>query len=246
MFELINDDCLSVIAGIPDSSIDLVITDPPYNIGSDDKRTKVGNKIVSNKEAWGKWDSYEEDEYNEFIFFVLQEIYRILSDGGALYFFTAREKNGYFCEYATKQIGFNYQNTIAIVKQNPIPQFSKRNYRSAFELAFYVSKGKLKTFNFLGQGTMVNAHQYIIGSLKQSSHPTEKPLSIIKILVNVSSNEGDLVFDPFSGSGTTGVASVIYERDFLGVEIDEEYYKESYQRINNALQGTKQETLFYG
>jgi len=229
MSKLILGDCLEEMKKIEDNSVDLILTDPPYNIGDKNKRTKMGNNIVSNMEAWGKWDNYTWEEYENMIISLLKESLRILKNGGAFYCFTAREFNGYFTKKAM-DMGFKYNNTLAILKDNPLPHFCKNNYRSCFELCFYVSKGKPNTFNFLSQKICKNVFNYLIGK-KETTHPTEKPLGFCENIIKISSNENDLVFDPFMGSGTTGVAALKLKRNFLGIEIDSNYFEIAKKRI---------------
>lgn len=227
---IIHGDCMEHMKNIDNESIDLIVTDPPYNIGQANKRTKVGNKIISNKEAWGEWDDFDNKEFDKFMFDILKEFKRIMKEGASLYCFTAREKNGFYNDYACNELGFTYQNTIAIIKENPLPHFTKTNWRSAFELAFYISKGKPKTFNFINQQKMVNIQKYVIGN-KDSKHPTEKPLKVVDLLVQVSSNENDLVLDPFLGSGTTSIACHDLKRNFIGFELKKEYYDNAVLRL---------------
>lgn len=225
-----NMDCMNGIKEIPNESVDLIITDPPYNIGQENKRTKVKNVIMSNKEAWGEWDDYDPLEFEEFFVSYLKECFRILKKGGVMYCFSAREDNGYYI-HKSVDIGFTYLNSLCIVKNNPLPHFSKTNYRSAFELCFYVCKGeKPKTFNFISQQECINVYHYLIG-IKDTEHPTEKPLNFFKRLIKISSNEGDLVFDGFMGSGTTAVAAKQLNRDFIGFEISKDYLAMSDKRL---------------
>ena len=229
-----NLDCIKAIKLIDNESVDLIITDPPYNIGQENKRTKVGNVIMTNKEAWGEWDDYEPAEFELFFTNYLKECFRILKRGGAMYCFSAREDNGFYIHKAV-DIGFTYLNSLAIVKDNPLPHFAKTNFRSAFELCFYVCKGdKPKTFNFISQQECVNVYRYLIG-IKDTEHPTEKPLNFFRRLIKISSNEGDLVFDGFMGSGTTAVASKQLNRNFIGFEISKEYCKIAQNRLNQEI-----------
>lgn len=224
-----NRDCIEVMSEIEDEKFDLIIADPPYNIGDDNKRTKVGNVVMTNKEAWGEWDSFTQRDYDRFIFKVIRESYRILKKGGSFYMFSAREDNGYFIRYAMRK-GFKYKNTLAILKQNPLPSFRMNNWRSAFELCMYLTKGKPKTFNFLSQEECVNVYPYLIGR-KETDHPTEKPRGFIERIIQVSSNEGDIVFDPFLGSGTTMIAAINLGRKFEGCEKSEAYFNEILKRL---------------
>lgn len=225
--------CLDAFEGLKqleEESVDLVVTDPPYNIASQHKITKQGNRIVSTMEAWGEWDTYHPFDYDVMMMRLISECYRVLKSGGSLYLFTAREDNGFFIRKALER-GFTYQNQLALLKRNPLPHFHKTNWRSAFELCLYVSKGKPKTFHFLSQPECVNVYPYPIPQ-KETAHPTEKPLEFIKRLIQVSSNEGDLVVDPFMGSGTTAVACQQLKRRFLGFEVNRRYVKLAEQRLH--------------
>ncbi len=222
-------DALVGLSKLPDASVDLVITDPPYNIARPGRSTMKGGKIVSTMSAWGSWDCFQPFDYDLFISKVISECYRVLKSGGALYMFTAREDNGFFIRKAIER-GFTYRNQLAIIKKSPQPSFSKANWRSAFELCFYVTKGKAKTFNFLSQPECVNI--YPCGTRhKSTKHPTEKPFEMIRRMVGVSSNPGDLVLDPFMGSGTTAAAAKASGRSFLGFELKSEYHQMAYSRL---------------
>ena len=222
-------DALEGLKRLSEESVDLMVTDPPYNIASKQKKTKQGGKIVSTMEAWGEWDTYHPFDYDLLIMRVISESYRVLKTGGSMYLFTARQDNGFFCRKAVER-GFTYKNQLAILKRNPLPHFQKTNWRSAFELCLYVSKGKPKTFHFLSQQECVNVYPYPIPQ-KETAHPTEKPLGFIRRLIQVSSNEGELVVDPFLGSGTTAVACQQVGRDFIGFEMSREYVQMAENRL---------------
>lgn len=209
--------------------IDLILTDIPYNIGTKDRWGLVGGISTSNYVSFGDWDDMPIEHYDDMVLTFLSESYRLLKDGGAIYFFTAREDNGYFTRKA-KEIGFEYQNTIALVKSNPIPSMGFRNYRSCFELCAYMSKGKVKTFNFVSQGYCKNVFE--TGNKHGiTMHPTEKPLDLMIKMIRVSSNVGDLVLDPFAGSSTTLEACIKTGRNGIGIEKNREYFEMSKQRL---------------
>ncbi len=210
-------------------SVDLVVTDPPYNIASKARTTMKSGKPLSTMKAWGKWDSMNPFDYEVMILTVLSECFRVLKPGGALYMFTAREQSGYFVRKAVQR-GFVYRNQLAMVKKNPLPSLSKSNWRSAFEACLYVTKGKPRTFNFVSQAECKNVFHYANACLR-TKHPTEKPLPLIELIVRVSSNEGELVLDPFMGSGTTAVACKDLDRNFLGFELEPEYIKMARARL---------------
>src|SRR3989338_4449556 len=119
-------DCLQGMKLLKSDSIDLIITDPPYNIASPYCFTKSGGRIVTTQQAWGKWDTYHPFEYELLIMQVINESYRILKPGGAMYMFTANADNGYFIRLA-KQRGFISRNQLAIVKKNPQFSYTRKN-----------------------------------------------------------------------------------------------------------------------
>lgn len=225
-------DAIEGLKRLPDASVDLVVTDPPYNIASKDRSTMRKGKIISTMKAWGAWDHYHPFDYDILIMSVISECYRVLKPGGALYMFTAREQNGFFIRQAVAR-GFVYRNQLAMVKKNPLPSFSKANWRSAFEACMYLTKGKPRTFNFVSQAECKNVFHFS-NTRHVTAHPTEKPLDLIKLIVQVSSNEGDLVVDPFMGSGTTAAACKELGRTFLGFELEPEYIKMANERLKGG------------
>ncbi len=231
-------DAIEGLKRIEDDSVDLIVTDPPYNIASADRTTMKNGKPLSTLKAWGHWDCFHPFDYDVFLMQVISECYRILKPGGALYMFTAREQNGYFVRQAVAR-GFTYRNQLAMVKKNPLPSFAKSNYRSAFELCMYLTKGKpeLKTFNFVSQAECKNVFHYA-NSHRSTQHPTEKPLEFTKLLVQVSSNAGDLVVDPFMGSGTTAVAAQELGRRYLGFELERDYLAMARKRLKGGTRKT--------
>ena len=225
-------DAIKGLKRLHDGSVDLIVTDPPYNIASPSRMTMKSGKPISTMKAWGKWDSMHPFDYDVLIMSVISECFRVLKPGGALYMFTAREQNGYFIRQAVAR-GFTYRNQLAMVKKNPLPSLSKSNWRSAFDTCLYVTKGKPKTFNFISQAVCKNIFLYA-NTHRQTQHPTEKPLDLIKLIVQVSSNEGDLVIDPFMGSGTTAVACKTLNRRCIGFELEEEYIKMARERLKRT------------
>ena len=162
-------DAIEGLKKLPDASVDLVITDPPYNIARKDRQTMNSGTIVSTMDLWGQWDSFHPFDYDLLILQVLSQCYRVLKPGGALYMFTARQQSGYFVRKAVQR-GFTYRNQLAIIKKCPQPSLNKANWRSAFDLCAYLIKGdKAKTFNFVSQKDCVNVYRYPI-RIKQTDH----------------------------------------------------------------------------
>ena len=236
-------DALEGLKKLDSNSVDLIVTDPPYNIASNNALTIQQGELKSTADAWGKWDTYHPFDFVNVICQVIIECYRVLKPGGSFYMFTAQEDNGYFIKKAVAR-GFQLRRVMAMVKKNPLPSLSKRNWRSSFELCMYMTKPSIGrnsgykdvTFNFLSQQDCINVFHYANGK-RYTKHPTEKPLSFIERLVCVSSNKGDLVLDPFMGSGTTAVAAKKHGRNFIGFDLCKEYIKMANKRLGEIKNG---------
>lgn len=227
-------DAIKGLKQLPDNSVDLIVTDPPYNIASKSKLLIFQGKLQTTDEAFGGWDTYHPFDFDNLIRQLISEAYRVLKPGAGFYMFTARETNARFIEMAVQR-GFTYRSVIAMTK-SPAPSIYKNHWRSGFDLCLYATKGKSKTrvFNFLTQAEMSNVQTYSPRN-KVSKHPTEKPIELIERIIRVSSNPGDLVVDPFLGSGTTAVAAKKLGRKYLGFELDGPYL----QIIRDRLEQTE-------
>lgn len=226
-------DAIEGLKQLDNNSVDLVVTDPPYNIASKNKTTIRNGKLMSTMEAFGEWDTMHPFDHELLMLQVISQCYRVLKPGGIMYMFTSEEDNGYYIRKA-KERGFTYKLQIAIAKTTQVPSVFKNCWRRTYQLCFSVSKGKPKTFNFLSQQEMVNLYSYSI-THKKTTHPTEKPLEFIKKLIAVSSNKGDLVLDPFMGSGTTAAACQELKRQYIGFDTDAEYLRMARQRLKGDL-----------
>ena len=209
-----NGDCLELMKELPDGSIDTVITDPPYNISNyGNSLTKKGNDIVrADFGEWDKWDTQE--EYFNWCIDWIKILEKKVVEKGSFYVFFDNHYADHLTWLIEKATSFRQKCPLIIVKNNPIPHVRKTNFRSAFERVTLFVKDvdkKPKTFNFLSQEKMKNVLFYNIGQ-NQTIHPTEKPMKIIKQFIEVSSNEGDTILDPFMGSGTTGVCAIKLNR----------------------------------
>lgn len=227
-----NKSCFDFLPSIDSKSVDLILIDPPYEIS---RETNFQNGELTGTDTdrfrismdFGDWDknftNLEE---------VFKQGYRILKDGGTMICFYDLWKietiKRYYENNKFKQIRF-----IEWLKTNPVPINSKINYLSnAREIAVLGVKKSKPTFNSSYDNGL---YQYPICHDKGRFHPTQKPLELIKELIIKHSNEGDVVLDCFSGSGTTGVAAIQTNRQFIGCEINPEYYEQSKKRIESIL-----------
>jgi site-specific DNA-methyltransferase (adenine-specific)/modification methylase len=228
-----NCDCLKYLKKIPDDFVDLVVIDPPYNVSQKQNINYKGFNIIKN---FGDWD-FGFDPLP-----VLKEIKRVLKPKGQIYVFCSTKQIPIYMNVFEKE--WFFRNLLVWHKTNPAPRLSKTNYVFSNEYIIYAinEKGKPSesTFNYKKHNEMYNT---IITSALQgkerlkddngkTAHPTQKPLSILKKLISVSSNKDDIVLDCFMGIGSTAVACKELGRNFLGCELDEKYWKIGCDRLN--------------
>lgn len=221
-------DSRDVIRRIPDGSIDFILTDPPYNIGKHSTgniplpgRTAMNNDVAD----WDHVDFNPEEWAGEFI--------RILKPTGNLFIFTSYNQLGRW--YDCLDHRFDTSNFMVWHKTNPAPKIFKAGFLNSCEMIF-TCWNKKHTWNFISQAEMHNFLESPIcmrpERLSDPKHPAQKPVSILKKMLQIASNEGDIVFDPFMGVGSTGVAALSMGRRFIGVEIDQNYFEAARKRIN--------------
>lgn len=241
--QIILGDCLEVMKGMADSSVDMILTDPPYNISklNDQRdRSKSASPIMRRKKAlnydFGGWDNMERDDFLEFTDRWLNECVRVLKDGGTIISFFNKEDISYL-GWQAKPLGVRTRTIISWHKTNPVPSFRKVNYLSACEFIWIGSKGdKPWTMNF---GMQKDTHNFFetpnSSSYGETKHPTEKPLTLMNWLIKTHSNEGDTILDPFLGSGTTAKAAKSLNRNYIGIEINPEYVKIAENRLKQEV-----------
>lgn len=226
-------DAIEGLKALPDQSVDLIVTDPPYNIASKSRQTMRGSRLLTTAESFGSWDVMHPFDHEILMLQVISEAYRVLKQGGSFYLFTGRHENGYYVRKAVER-GFTSRTQIAIVKTPAMVSVYKNAWRSGFDMCMFLTKGRVGAFHFPGHAEAVNVYQHHI-QRKHSTHPTEKPLELIKRFVKVSSNPGDLVVDPFMGSGTTAVACKALGRRYLGFELNPDYVKMAEDRLRGTV-----------
>jgi DNA modification methylase len=219
MIDLRLGDCLEVMRSIPDKSIDLVLTDPPYNIARNNNFSTMGRAGID----FGEWDKGFD------LFSYIDQVSRILKKDGSFVVFNAWRNLGSIADYAEKQ-GFNTKDMIRLEKSNPMPRNRDRRYITDYECAiWFVKNGAKWTFN--RQDSKYQRPKFV-ASIESGLHPTQKNLSLMENLVKIHSNQGDMVIDPFMGSGTTGVACKNLNRKFIGIEQDANYFEIAKNRIH--------------
>jgi len=234
-YKIITGNSRKKIKNIPDKSISLILTDPPYNLGlySNGNIKMNWRKDFNNDIA--EWDKVE-FEPKEW----LNEFKRILKPNGNIFAFTSYNLLGKWHEVFDPE--FDTFQFMVWHKTNPAPKIRRAGFLNSCELVI-CAWNKKHTWNFSKQNEMHNFIETPIcmgkERTKDPKHPTQKPVSVLEKIIKMASNERDLVFDPFMGVGSTGVASLKLNRRFLGIEIDKQYVKASRKRIKEIISKNK-------
>ena len=221
-----NLDFLDVVQTMEDSSVDLIVTDPPYKTTKRgiSKSTTTGGLVRSELGKQGKIFKHNDIKISEF----MPHLYRVLKEGSHCYIMT-NHVNLIEMLNVAKACGFHFIKSLIWDKGNKI---MGQCYMSQFEYILFFRKGKHKKINYCGTADILN-----VPNIKsknehgQNLHDTEKPVELMEILIKNSSSEGDIVFDPFMGIGSTGVACKNLQRKFIGIEIDKQYFDIANTRI---------------
>lgn len=220
-------DSYKLIKRIPTASVDLILTDPPYNLSPYSTGNMKFNwrKDINNDLA--KWD---EKQFNPCDW--IEDFKRILKPTGNIFAFCSYNLMGKWHEVFDPE--FDTFQFIVWHKTNPVPKFRKAGFLNSCELIVCVwNKGH--TWNFTKQKEMHNFIETPIcmgnERVKDPTHPTQKPVKVLKHIIKIASNPGDLVFDPFMGVGSTGVAAIELGRRFLGMEVDPKYSQKAKERM---------------
>lgn len=217
MIEIHNDDCLTMLKGIKSKSVDLVITDPPYKV--DTKGAGVYGSVASFKNIECMADGIKNE--------VLDELCRVMKKIN-IYLFCSKNQLLPLINYFTdKKCNWNL---LTWHKTNPIPTCNNKYLPDTEYILFFREKG-VKI-----QGTYDTKKTYFITPINVKDkelyqHPTCKPVEILQNFIVNSSNENDVILDPFMGSGSTGVACINTHRNFIGIEINAKYYETAKTRL---------------
>ena len=236
--ELFKDDCLNAMKKIRNDSVDLILTDPPYNLGLFMKKRATNLKQMrENFFGAAGWDDLEYSEWIQSMDNFFMEASRIIKVRGSVIMFMSIIKVESIIKIAEKY-GFYYKTTGIWHKLNPMPRNMNLHYINSTEAWIYFTyKKHTGTFNNNGQA-LHDFYESVLtprSEKKYGKHPTQKPIDLLEQFINTLSNENDVVFDPFMGSGSTGVAAVKNNRKFIGTEINEDYYDIAHQRIRESM-----------
>ena len=214
--------------------VDLIITDPPYNISRENNFQTIGRQGID----FGKWDhNFDQTSW-------IEEIKNIIKNTGSILIFNDWKNMGEISK-ALEKNGFHIKDLISWKKTNPMPRNVNSRYVSDREFCLWATKSNKWTFN------KPKDLKYLRPELTDSNplgskriHPTQKSLKIAKELIEIHSKEGDLIFDPFSGSGTFSCAAVSLSRKSIACEIDKNYFKDSIEKLNES-KDLKKSPLYY-
>lgn len=223
---------------LPDGSVDLILTDPPYNLGQFTKeRGSCLETMRPNFFAAAGWDDLDFDTWSAFMDSMFAECSRVAKVGSAMIVFMSIIRVETIIQLAT-QHGFYYKTTGIWHKTNPMPRNMNLHFINSTEpWIYFVYKKRTGTFNNDGKAT----HDFIEtpvappGEKRFGKHPTQKPVALMERFVALLSNPGDIVVDPFMGSGSSGVAAVLNGRVFYGADINQEYCRIAEERLKEVI-----------
>lgn len=227
LYELINGDAVESMNNLKSESIDLIVTDPPYKVTSRGGTGNSGGMCKNKAFSSGKVFKYNDIKPIDYI----PEFYRLLKDGSHCYIMT-NHVNLYDMLTVAKNSGFHFIKSLIWNKGNKI---MGQAYMSQFEYVLFFRKGKFKKINKCGTPDILNIpNKKNKRDNGKNIHDTEKPIDLMKILIENSSQENELVLDPFFGVGSTALACKQLNRKFIGTEIDKEYYDITCNRLKEG------------
>jgi modification methylase len=245
---ILMDDCIAAMAGLPDACIDMIFADPPYNLqlGGDLFRPE-GGRVDAVDNDWDKFDTFA--AYDNFTTAWLHEARRILKPGGTLWVIGSYH-NIFRVGSRLQDAGFWILNDIVWCKTNPMPNFKGTRFTNAHETLIWAAHGERSkyTFNYRAMKSLNDELQMrsdwtfpICGGQERikrggtKAHPTQKPEALLYRILLACTNRGDVVLDPFFGTGTTGAVARRLGRHWIGIERDATYVDVAHERIAAAL-----------
>lgn len=253
--QILHGDCLEILKSLPENSVDLIFADPPYNLQlQNDLYRPNMTKVDAVDDGWDKFDGFA--EYDAFTREWLSASWRVLKDTGTIWVIGSYH-NIYRVGALMQDLGFWILNDIVWTKNNPTPNFRGVRFTNAHETIIWAQKkkGAKYTFNHqsmkaLNDDLQMRSDWYlpIVTGKKRlkvngkKAHSTQKPEALLYRVIMASSNPGDVVLDPFFGSGTTGAVAKKLGRNWIGIERDKKYIRVAQKRID-AVQTADREAL---
>jgi site-specific DNA-methyltransferase (adenine-specific) len=233
-----NQDCLNIMKNIEDNSIDLIVTDPPYKVTSSGTAGNTGGMLKKSLFMSGKLFEHNDIKPIQYI----PEFFRVLKKDAHCYIMTNHINLIEILNVATN-CGFHFVKSLIWDKGNKI---MGRYYMSQFEYILFFRKGSEKQINNCGTSDIFRIPNKKMSNCDDDGnlHDTEKPIELMKILIENSTKEGELVLEPFAGIGSTILACIKSKRHFIGVEIDKKYYETILVRIGEIEKPMPKGSLF--
>ncbi len=246
-FVLYHGDSLKILSQLPENSIDMIFADPPYNLSNGGFTCHAGRAVSVNKGEWDKSRGLDKDF--EFHLNWITLCRKVLKPHGTIWI-SGTYHSIYQCGYALQYVGYHILNDISWFKPNGSPNLSCRYFTASHETLLWARKEKKAKhiFNyeemknsdwpedFLKKPSKQMRSVWAIGTPKPEEkkfgkHPTQKPLELLRRIVLSSTNRGDIVLDPFTGSSTTGLAAASNGRKFVGIDNEKNYLELSKKRF---------------
>ncbi len=244
---IVKGDSIEILREIPSNSVDLIFADPPYNLQLKDELWRPNQtKVDAVTDEWDKFNSFE--EYDKFSKQWLTECKRVLKKDGAIWVIGSYH-NIFRLGKIMQDLGFWFINDIIWVKTNPMPNFRGTRFTNAHETLIFAvtNEDSMYTFHYKSMRVynddiqmrsdweipICNGTERVRVEGKKA-HSTQKPEELLRRVILSSSNTGDIVLDPFMGSGTTGVVSKLLGRNYIGIEREDKYIKVAENRISKV------------
>jgi len=249
--EIIHGDCIEEMKKFPDNTFDLIFADPPYNLQLPKNKKLLrenGTEVIPVSDSWDKFESYE--EYDNFTENWLKECQRVLKLTGTIWVM-GMYHNIFRVGKIMQDLGLWFLNDVIWVKIDAMPNFNGRRFTNNHETLIWAVKNKnCKSYTFdneflkqMNGGKQMKDTDWVFGlcrgqeRLKDENgikaHPTQKPLKLIQQVLFSASKKGDLVLDPFMGTGTTAIVAKALDRDWIGIEKEEKYVDLANNRVEN-------------
>jgi len=246
--QILGGDCIDVMNSLPAGSVDLIFADPPYNLQLKGELHRPDNSLVDAvDDHWDQFSSFE--AYDQFTRSWLAAAKRLLKPNGAIWVIGSYH-NIFRVGAALQDQGFWLLNDVVWRKSNPMPNFRGKRLTNAHETLIWAGRDETSkyTFNYealkaLNDGLQMRSdwvlpictgHERLKDSSGAKAHPTQKPESLLHRVMIATTNPGDVVLDPFFGTGTTGAVAKMLGRDFIGIEREESYRKVAADRLSRV------------
>jgi site-specific DNA-methyltransferase (adenine-specific) len=246
-FTLYHTDALTFLSSLPPNSVDMIFADPPYNLSNGGFTCYAGRRVCVNKGKWDESKGVKEDF--KFHLSWIKACKRVLKQNGTIWI-SGTYHSIYSCGFALQLAGYHILNDICWFKPNASPNLSGRYFTASHETLIWARKDKnaKHTFNyqavkngfwpddFLKKPGKQMRSVWAISTSKPiekrfGKHPTQKPEALLKRVVLASTNQGDLILDPFTGSSTTGLIAYLFGRKFIGVDNEKQFLDLSIKRF---------------